>query len=66
VRRLLDACLEQARRTLAEHRENLDRLAARLLERETLDEDEAYAAAGIPRTARTDQAAVSPSRHART
>ena len=35
--------------TLRAHRENLDRLAERLLDAETLDEDEAYEAAGLPR-----------------
>ena len=35
--------------TLAEHRDQLDHLAQALLERETLEEADAYAAAGIPR-----------------
>jgi cell division protease FtsH len=47
VRRLVDECYEQAVTILREHREQLDRLAHRLLEQETLDEDDAYAAAGI-------------------
>ncbi len=58
VRRLLDECHAQAATTLEEHRDNLDRLAQTLLERETLDADEAYAAAGIPRTARADAAGI--------
>ena len=38
-----------ARGCCASNREQLDSLAEALLERETLDEDDAYAAAGIPR-----------------
>ena len=34
---------------LREHRANLDSLVAALLEHETLDEADAYAAAGLPR-----------------
>jgi cell division protease FtsH len=49
VRRLIDDCYTKAVDTLRTNRERLDRLAHTLLERETLDEDEAYAAAGIPR-----------------
>jgi len=48
VRRLLDECYDAAVAVLREHRPHLDRLAHALLERETLDADEAYAAAGIP------------------
>ncbi|WP_448624656.1 ATP-dependent zinc metalloprotease FtsH [Geodermatophilus sp. URMC 64] len=51
VRRLVDECYAQAVETLRGNRERLDRLAHTLLERETLGEDEAYAAAGIPREA---------------
>jgi cell division protease FtsH len=47
VKRLTDRCYEQALRTLSEHREQLDRLAQALLARETLDEADAYAVAGI-------------------
>ena len=49
VRRLVDDCYGEAVQTLRGNRERLDRLARRLLERETLDEDEAYAAAGVSR-----------------
>jgi cell division protease FtsH len=41
--------LEHVRELLTENRERLDALAEALLERETLDELDAYAAAGIPR-----------------
>jgi cell division protease FtsH len=49
VRRLAEGCLHEAVETLRRNRERLDRLAHTLLERETLDEDEAYAAAGVAR-----------------
>ncbi len=49
VHRLLADCYAEAVQTLRSNRERLDRLARTLLERETLDEDEAYAAAGIIR-----------------
>ncbi|MGY1690710.1 ATP-dependent zinc metalloprotease FtsH [Geodermatophilus sp. SYSU D01105] len=51
VRRLIEDCYTEAVGTLRGNRDRLDRLAHTLLERETLDEDEAYAAAGIPRAA---------------
>jgi cell division protease FtsH len=49
VRRIVDESYAEAVETLRSHREQLDRLAHTLLERETLDEDEAYTAAGISR-----------------
>jgi cell division protease FtsH len=49
VRRIVDECHDQAVATLVAHREQLDRLAQVLFTKETLDEDEAYAAAGVPR-----------------
>jgi cell division protease FtsH len=49
VRRLIEDCFGQAVETLLGNRERLDRLAHRLLERETLDEDEAYVFAGVAR-----------------
>jgi hypothetical protein len=47
VRRIVEDCYGQAVATLSEHRDRLDALARALLDRETLDEDDAYAAAGI-------------------
>ena len=49
VRRLVEECYADAVDTLRSNRERLDRLAHTLFERETLDEDEAYAAAGVSR-----------------
>ena len=58
VRRIISECAEEAARQLAEHHEQLDHLAQTLLERETLDEADAYAAAGIPQPASTIQPAA--------
>ena len=49
VRRIVDEEQEATERLLAENRERLDSLAEALLERETLDQADAYAAAGIER-----------------
>ena len=49
VRRLVEDCNGTAVQTLRSNRERLDRLAHTLLARETLNEDEAYAAAGVTR-----------------
>ena len=49
VRRIVDECHSEAVATLRAHREQLARLAAALVERETLDEDEAYAVADVAR-----------------
>jgi cell division protease FtsH len=49
VRRIVDECYAEAVATLREHRGRLDRLAHTLLQRETLDEEEAYTAVGIRR-----------------
>jgi cell division protease FtsH len=49
VRRIVDEEQEAARRVMAEHRDRLNALADALLEHETLDEVDAYAAAGIER-----------------
>ena len=49
ARRIIEECYEQAVATLRGSRDQLERLARTLLEQETLDEDEAYAAAGVAR-----------------
>jgi cell division protease FtsH len=49
VRKIVDACYAEALDLLRGHRAQLDRLARKLLESETLDEDAAYEAAGISR-----------------
>jgi cell division protease FtsH len=50
VRKIVDDCYEDALSLLREHRDQLNGLANKLLETETLDEDDAYAAAGIDRS----------------
>ena len=49
VRRIVDECYSEAIQTLKENRQRLDALAQALLDKETLDEAEAYAVAGIDR-----------------
>jgi cell division protease FtsH len=49
VRRILEECYETAVATLRERREQLEHLARALLEHETLDEADAYLAAGVGR-----------------
>jgi cell division protease FtsH len=69
VRRIVDEAHKQAIELLRENRSKLDSLAQALLEHETLDEDEAYAAAGVPHesfeTSRERAAAAARSRAAR-
>ncbi len=60
VRRISDECYAEARRQLREHRDRLERIVEALLERETLDEPEIYAAAGIPRPAEQAAGAEQP------
>jgi cell division protease FtsH len=48
VRRITDECYAEARRILRENRDKLDAIVAALLERESLDEPDIYAAAGLP------------------
>ncbi|MFJ8233749.1 ATP-dependent zinc metalloprotease FtsH [Streptomyces sp. NPDC094448] len=54
MRRIVDECYEEACRLLRENRHRLDALAQALLEHETLEEEAAYQAAGIPRLAKGD------------
>ncbi|MGW2814623.1 ATP-dependent zinc metalloprotease FtsH [Streptomyces sp. NPDC001415] len=49
MRRIVDECYEKAGRLLRENRDKLDALAEALLANETLEEEAAYRAAGIPR-----------------
>jgi cell division protease FtsH len=49
VRRIVEEAQSEATELLKSHRPNLDALVDALLERETLDEADAYAAAGLPR-----------------
>jgi cell division protease FtsH len=51
VRRIVGESQRQVIALLEEHRGKLDSLANALLEHETLDEEDAYAAAGVPRDA---------------
>jgi cell division protease FtsH len=51
ARRIVDESLDEVRELLRENRDKLDGLATALLEHETLDEPDAYAAAGIERAA---------------
>jgi cell division protease FtsH len=57
TRRIIDECYSRALGKLRENRERLDRLAAALLEHETLDELDAYRVAGLerPRDERREQ-----------
>jgi cell division protease FtsH len=49
VRRIVETAHAEVAELLREHRGNLDSLVSALLEHETLDEADAYAAAGLPR-----------------
>jgi len=57
VRRIVESAHGEVSTLLREHRANLDSLVAALLEHETLDEADAYAAAGLPRN---QEAAAEP------
>jgi len=60
VRRITDECYAEARRLLRDNRPKLDAIVTQLLARETLDEAEAYLAAGIERPAVTPSPAPVP------
>ncbi|MGI8505988.1 MAG: ATP-dependent zinc metalloprotease FtsH [Solirubrobacteraceae bacterium] len=60
VRRIVENAHEEATETLRGHRSNLDALVAALLEHETLDEAEAYSAAGLERNPRAQPEEVPP------
>jgi len=60
VRRIVDECYAEARRVLRENRNKLDSIVTQLLARESLDEPEIYAAAGIQRSGLTPSAPPVP------
>ncbi len=49
VRRIVESAHKDVNELLRNHRQNLDSLVDALLKHETLDQDDAYAAAGLPR-----------------
>ncbi|HET8980410.1 MAG TPA: ATP-dependent zinc metalloprotease FtsH, partial [Solirubrobacteraceae bacterium] len=53
VRRIVETAHEETIEELSTHRRNLDSLVAELLAHETLDQDDAYAAAGLPQNPET-------------
>jgi cell division protease FtsH len=55
VRRIVETAHEEATLTLSSHRPNLDALVAALLDRETLDQYEAYDAAGLPQNVQAQE-----------
>ena len=61
VKSVVDEALEAVRDLLTEHRDKLDALAEALLEHETLDTEDAYAAAGIRRRAAKPSLSAGPS-----
>jgi cell division protease FtsH len=50
VRHIIEQAHEQVTQLMSDHRDQLEALASALLERETLEQDDAYAAAGIALT----------------
>jgi cell division protease FtsH len=62
VRRIVEELYDEVVSLLRAHRENLDRLAEALLERETLDQVDAYEAAGIPQPRSTREPPTMASR----
>jgi cell division protease FtsH len=54
VRRIIDSAHKEVGQLLRKHRHHLDSLADALLDQETLDEDDAYRAAGLPRNSETE------------
>jgi cell division protease FtsH len=58
VRALVETAHHEVTQLLEDHRDQLESLAQALLEAETLDAPEAYAAAGVPMTAEAEPAAA--------
>jgi cell division protease FtsH len=65
VRRIVEEAHGEVVDLLRENRDKLDSLANALLEHETLDEDDAYAAAGVARTATADSDAYAAAARSR-
>jgi cell division protease FtsH len=59
VRRILDECYDDAVRLLREYRQPLEVLAAALLDRETLDEQEILDVTGLPRAPQLETLPIS-------
>jgi cell division protease FtsH len=66
VRRIIDESHQEVVSLLQQNRSKLDSLASALLEHETLDEEDAYAAAGVPRTATPRADSYAATAHSRT
>jgi cell division protease FtsH len=60
VRRIVDTAHTEVGKLVREHRENLDSLVAALLEYETVSEEQAYEAAGLPRNPAARHEPVGP------
>jgi cell division protease FtsH len=60
VRRIVESAHHEVTELLGGHRPNLDSLVAALLEHETLDETDAYQAAGLPRNPLAREEATPP------
>jgi cell division protease FtsH len=60
VHRLVESAYKETVALLTKHRAQLDGLAQALLEHETLDEDDAYAAAGVEHTQSVPRRALAP------
>ena len=61
VRRIVESAHAEVSDLLRSHRDNLDSLAAALLDRETLDEADAYSAAGLSRNPLARPEPITPS-----
>ncbi len=66
VRRIVAEAQDEVVTLLTENRPRLDALASALLEHETLDEDDAYAAAGVTRPQATPAAELTAAARSRT
>jgi cell division protease FtsH len=60
VRRIVESAHAEVSELLRDHRANLDSLVEGLLDHETLDEKDAYEAAGLPRNVEARRETVPP------